>query len=120
MKKWKINYLGFLSLLSLLAILGWTTGDSYLYAYLAFLVFIRYFWVVPDEMFMLNAHKAAFLALMIQFISLVPSMFLFSFFLGARVDTPMAFCLSVGIAIFVFCGYLAFLEWREEREMGND
>ena len=47
----KINYLGMLSLLSLIAILGWKTGNTGLYGFFGFAYYIRYFWIIPDELF---------------------------------------------------------------------
>ncbi len=50
----KINYLGFLSLLTLIAVLGWQTENKGLYGLFGFAYYIRYFWVVPDEFFQFN------------------------------------------------------------------
>ena len=53
----KMNYLGLLSLLSLIAILGWQTGNTGLYGFFGFAYYIRYFWVIPDELFQENVRK---------------------------------------------------------------
>ena len=55
----KINYLGMLSLLSLIAILGWKTGNTGLYGFFGFAYYIRYFWIIPDELFQQNVQKSA-------------------------------------------------------------
>jgi hypothetical protein len=112
----KINYLVFLSLLSLIAILGWTTGNAGLYGFLGFLYYVRYFWVIPDELFQLNVQKSSTLALMTEMISLIPFMFICSTIYNVSAAIPMAFGLSFAVAIFVFTFALIFLEWKEERE----
>lgn len=71
----KLNYLGFLSLLALIAVLGWTTGNTGLYGFLGFAYYFRYFWVIPDELFLLTVQKSATLAFMAEMILLVPFMF---------------------------------------------
>ena len=81
----KINYLGFLSLLALIAILGWCTENTGLYGFLGFAYYIRYFWVIPDEFFRLNVQKAATFAFMSEMISLVPFMFVCTFIYGVGI-----------------------------------
>ena len=72
--KCRINILGFLSLLALIAVLGWQTDNTGLYGFFGFAYYIRYFWVMPDEFFRQNMQKAASCAFMSQMISLVPFM----------------------------------------------
>ena len=54
----KLNKLGFLSLLALLGIMGITTHRPLL-GFFGFAYYIRYFFVTPDEMFLLNVRRAA-------------------------------------------------------------
>ncbi|WP_026895971.1 DUF3796 domain-containing protein [Clostridiisalibacter paucivorans] len=111
----KFNYLGLLSLLSLIGFLGWKTGDISLYGFFGFGYYIRYFFIIPDELFELNVRKAATSAFLCQMISLVLFMFLGYFvYLDARA-IPFAFGLSFATAIFVFSIYLMVLEYRESR-----
>ena len=66
----KINYLGMLSLLSLIAILGWKTGNTGLYGFFGFAYYIRYFWIIPDELFQQNVQKSATFAFFAEMIFL--------------------------------------------------
>lgn len=118
--KRKINYLGFLSLLTLIAILGWTTKNSGLYGFFGFAYYLRYFWVIPDEFFQLNVQKSATLAFMSEMISLVPFMFICYHIYGAAKAIPTAFGLSFAVAIFAFTIAIIVLEARERKGAEND
>lgn len=120
MKHKRINYLGFLSLLALIAVLGWATDNRGLYGFFGFAYFIRYFWVIPDEFFQLNVQKAATFAFMAEMIVLVPLMFAFSALYGSAKAVPAAFAASFAVAIFAFSITLAVLEWNEQRGAAND
>ena len=116
----KINYLGFLSLLALIAILGWCTENTGLYGFLEFAYYIRYFWVIPDEFFRLNVQKAATFAFMSEMISLVPFMFVCSYVYDGTKAVPMSFGLSFAVTIFAFTLALIILEWKERKGADND
>ncbi|MDO5400435.1 MAG: DUF3796 domain-containing protein [Eubacteriales bacterium] len=116
----KINYLGFLSLLSLIAILGWRTGNIGLYGFFGFAAYIRYFWVIPDEFFLLNVQKAATVAVMAEMISLVPFMFICAYIYDGAKAVPMSFGLSFAVTIIVFTVALTVLEWKERKGAEND
>ncbi len=118
--KRKINYLGFLSLLSLIAVLGWWTENTNLYGFFGFAYYLHYFWVIPDECFLLNVQKAATLAFMSEMVSLVPFMFACVFAFGAVEAIPAAFGLSFAVTILVFTSAIIVLEWREQRCAAND
>lgn len=118
--KIKINYLGFLSVLSLIALLGLITNNTGLFVFFGFAYYIRYFRVIPDELFKLNVQKAATVAFMSEMISLVPFMFLFSYIYHSVKAVPMAFGMSFAVSIFAFTGALMVLEWRERRGASND
>lgn len=111
----RINYLGFLSLLSLISILGWKSGNTGLYGFFGFIYFIRYFWVIPDEMFLLNMQKSATIAFMLSMVSLVPFMFSCSVFYNISAAIPMAFALGFAVSTIAFTFALTGLEWRERR-----
>ncbi len=118
--KHRINYLGFLSLLALIAILGWTTENDGLYGFFGFAYYVRYFWVIPDEFFRLNVQKSATFAFMAEMISLVPFMFACSYIYGVTKAVPTAFGLSFAVTIFAFTAALCVLEVKERKGAGND
>ncbi len=118
--KHKINYLGFLSLLALLAVLGFWTENRGFFGFFGFAYYLRYFWVIPDEFFLLNTQKAATFAFMTEMISLVPLMFACFCTYGAVRAVPAAFGLSFAAAILAFTAALIILEWRERRGIAND
>lgn len=118
--KHKVNYLGFLSLLALIAILGWTTDNPGLYGFFGFAYYLRYFWVIPDEFFQMNVQRAATCAFMAEMISLVPLMFVCTYLYGAGEAVRTAFGLSYAVTIFVFTIVLMVLEWREQKGAEND
>jgi hypothetical protein len=53
------NRLGYLSLLALLGFLGIFTQERGYLGFFGFLYYIRYFTVIPDELFLENVRKAA-------------------------------------------------------------
>lgn len=118
--KVKINYLGLLSLLSLIGILGWTTENAGLYGFFGFAYYIRYFRIIPDELFRLNIQKAAAFAFMSEMISLVPFMFICSYIYGSGKAVPTAFGLSFAVTVFAFTAALIILELKEQRGASNN
>lgn len=118
--KRRINYLGFLSLLALIAILGWQTENKGLYGFLGFAYYFRYFGVIPDEFFQLNVQKAATFAFMSEMVLLVPFMFVCTFIYGAAKAVPISFALSFAVTILAFTIALVFHEWRERKGAEND
>lgn len=119
MKK-KINYLGFLSLLALIAILGCVTENKGLFGFFGFAYYLRYFWVVPDEFFKQNVQRAATFAFMMEMVSLVPFMFICTCFFGATKAVPLSFGLSFAVVILAFTVALMVLEWKERAGAEND
>ena len=71
-QKKAVNSLGFLSLLALLGFLGWLTGEKGYFGFFGFAYYIRYFFVLPDELFQLSVRRAATLGFFTQVILLVP------------------------------------------------
>jgi hypothetical protein len=118
--KRRINYLGFLSLLALIAILGWQTENKGLYGFFGFAYYFRYFWVIPDEFFQLNVQKAATFAFMSEMVLLVPFMFVCAFTYGVAKAVPISFALSFSVTILAFTIALIFHEWRERKGAEND
>ena len=115
--KWKFNYLSLLSLLSMIGILGFFTENK---GFFGFLVYVRYFSVVPDEMFQLNVRKAATISFFTEIISLVFFVFLFVMLYQSKRGIPMAFGMSFAVAIILFSICLTVLEWREMKGAEND
>ncbi len=113
--KKRINYLGFLSLLSLIAVLGIRHPGSGLFGFFGFFYYVRYFWVVPDELFLLNVRKSASAAFMAEMVFLVPFMFICAAIYGVPAAVPMAFGLSFCVCILSFTVSLTVWEWRERR-----
>ena len=118
--KYRINYLGFLSLLALIAVLGWATENTGLYGFFGFAYYLRYFWILPDEFFRMHIQKAATLAFMTEMISLVPFMFACCWIYGSVKAVPMAMGLSFAAAIVAFTVALMVLEWKERKGAEND
>ncbi len=111
----KINYLGLLSLLSLIAVLGWKTEETGLYGFLGFLYYARYFWVIPDELFLSNVKKTATLAFFTEMMTLILFMFVCTNFYNASQAIPMSFGLSFAVSIIVFSITLVVYEWKERK-----
>ena len=104
----KFNYLGLLSLLSLVSLLGRITD------------FIRYFWIIPDEFFRQNVQKSATFAFMAEMIAFVPFMFICAYIYDGSKAVATAFALCFAVVIIAFTLSLAFHEWREQRGALND
>lgn len=111
----KINYLGLLLLLSLIAILGWKTGNTGLYGFFGFAYYIRYFWVISDELFQQNVQESAAFSFFTEMIFLVPFMFICSTLYDISSAIPMAFGLSFAVAILTFTVVLVIQEWKEQK-----
>ena len=53
------NRLGFLGFLGLFGLVGFISGNYAYCSFFGFLIYLRYFWVIPDELFLENVQKAA-------------------------------------------------------------
>ena len=120
MRQKSFNYLGLLFLPSFLAIFGFLTENKGFYGFLGFLYYVRYFAVIPDELFWLNVRKAATAAYFMQILLLFPLTVLFFFLESPAKALPLAFALGFGAAIFTFSIRLAILEWQESAGASND
>lgn len=89
-------------------------------SYLGFLYYIRYFTVIPDELFQQNLQKAATTAFLIEVVALVPLLFGCFLFYPLERALPVAFALSFAVAVIVFSILLTVLEWREQEGAKND
>lgn len=106
------NKLGYLSLLALLGMLGFWTDNQGYWGFFGFLYYIRYFFVVPDELFKMNVQKAAtyafftnlaFSAVIVVLKELLKNSAIISVGLG----------LGFALSIFVFTLLLGIYESKE-------
>lgn len=111
----KINYLGFLSLLSLIAILGFQNKNTGLYGFFGFVYFIRYFWIIPDELFLLNVQKSSTIAFMSGMISLIPSMFICALLYNVSAAIPTAFAMCFVVSALAFTISMMIVEYKEQK-----
>ncbi len=110
----KINKLGFLSLLALLGILGFTI-DKPLYGFFGFAYYFRYFFITPDELFQQNVRRAA----SVGFFSglwacglAIAIHYLFPAFMSGN----MALASCYVVSTFCFTIALLVLEIKEQKE----
>ncbi len=110
----KLNPLGFLSLLALLGFMGLMEGHSAMYGFFGFACYLRYFFVTPDEMFMLNLRKAATIGFFcgVSFNGIAVAIHLL---LPALLTNNQALVVCYVTGIFSFTITLLFLEVRETR-----
>lgn len=106
------NKLGYLSLLSLLGLLGILTDNRTYLAFFSFLYYTKYFFVIPDELFMSNVRKAATPAF---FTSLAASAVTIAIkvLLNDTALLPMGIGLNMALSLFVFTIILAHCEVSE-------
>lgn len=108
------NKLAFLGLLGLLGILGIVTDNRYFLCFFAFLVFLRYFFVIPDELFMQNVRRAAtpafFTCIGVQAATLSVTAFTKS---NEQLITGFALSFSVSMMLFIIL--LVIAEFKEQR-----
>jgi len=106
------NKLGYLSLLAILGILGFLTDNKAYLAFFSFLYYIRYFFVIPDELFKTNVQKAATPAFFTGLASSAVTIVLRAL---SGNDALLAVGMGLGMAlsIFVFTVILLVCEIRE-------
>lgn len=112
------NKLGYLSLLALLAALGFLTDNKGYLAFLGFLYYIRYFFVIPDELFVANVHKAATPAFFTGLASSAITIILRELLHNDRI-LPVGTGLGMALSIFVFTVILTGREVRENDGAGS-
>jgi hypothetical protein len=108
------NKLGLLGLLGFLGILGFVTDNRYLLAFFGFLVFFRYFFVIPDELFKQNVQRAAtpafFTGVGVQAITIIVTAFTKDV---PQLVTGLSLSFSISIALFIIL--LVITEFKELR-----
>ena len=111
--KHPFNYLSLAALPALASLLYFPTGERDYLCFLGFLVFLRYLWVNPDELFLLSVREAATGAFLLQFALIWPCLFLFHFLAPQANPMPQALGISWAAGVIFFCLYHSWLEWRE-------
>ncbi len=110
----KVNKLAFLSILTLLGILGMATEHKSLLGFFGFAYYIRYFFVIPDEMFQQNVRRAASIGFFSGVWSTgiaVAIRFLFPAVLASNVALAACYVVSM----FCFTIVLLVLEIKEQQ-----
>jgi hypothetical protein len=108
------NKLGYFGALGFVGILGIITDNRYLLAFFAYFVFLRYFFVIPDELFKLNVQKAAtpafFVGIALQVLTIAVTAFTKDI---TQLVTGLALGFSVSTAVFILI--LVISEFKEYR-----
>ena len=117
--KRKINFLGFLSLVSTVALLGIVTEEKGWYGFLGFLYYLRYFWIIPDESFKEYVKNSASLAFFVQVFSMVLLLTVLGL-LKYENYIQFAFGIAFSFGVFVFTISIVVAEWKETQGISND
>ena len=113
--KHSFNPMGLLALPALAALLYFPTGNRDFIGFMGFFYFIRYFWVNPDELFLLTLRRAATWAFILE-VGLFPLLMLGRYLLAPAANPiPFALGLSFAAALIFFCLYHTWLEVKEMR-----
>lgn len=115
--KHRFNPLGLLALPALAALLYPATEEIDYLAFLGFLVFLHYFWINPDELFLHTLRRAATAAFLLECVTLPLGLILFQFVCPVTAPMPGALGLSFAVSVVFFCLYHSLLEWKEMRGM---
>ncbi|GEA13850.1 hypothetical protein E308F_00900 [Moorella sp. E308F] len=106
------NKLGYLSLLAVLGTLGFLTDNKAYLGFWGFLYYIRYFFVIPDELFKANVQKAATPAFFTGLASSAVTIMLRVLMNNDALPT-LGMGLGMALSIFVFTVILMVCEIRE-------
>ena len=108
------NRLGFLGFLGLFGLSGFLSGN---YAYCSFfgiLIFLRYFWVIPDELFIANVQKAATPAFFVGITVYAITGALTAFFVSTTIFM-IGLVTGFAASLLVFTLILVIREFNESR-----
>ncbi len=108
------NKLGFLGLLGFWGILGIVTDNRGFLAFFAYFVFLRYFFVRPDELFKLYVQRAATAAFFTG-VCVQAATIAITAFTKDTVQLTGGLSLSFAASIIVFILLLVIAEFRESR-----
>lgn len=109
-----LNPLGFLSLFALIGYLGFTTENNAFFSFWSFLYYLKYFTVVPDEMFKANVKTAGSIAFFIGLFS-VKLTIPISYFFYDLIPPIYTFLSGYVVSIFTFTIVLGYLEHKEQQ-----
>ncbi len=110
----KLNYLGFLSLLALLGMMGFTTENRALLGFWGFLYYIRYFFITADELFVQNVKTAASIGFFAG-IAATGLAFALRVLLPSLIAGNTVLATTYVVSVFYFTIALVVLEYREQR-----
>ncbi len=107
------NKLGFLGFLGLLGLLGFFSENKIFFCFFGFLVYFRYFAVIPDELFKENVRKAATPAFFTGVVIYTLTGALTAFSISTTVYVT---CLVLGfvVSFFLFTGIFVYYEMKEK------
>lgn len=112
----RINLLGFISLFALIGILGFITENKGFLGFWGFLYYLRYFTVIPDELFKATIKTAASLAFFVGF-SCVTLAIPISYIFVDLFQPIYAFLIGYVGSVFTFTIVLTYLEYEEQQGM---
>ncbi len=108
------NRLGYLGFLGLLGVLGFITNNKLYFCFFGFLVYLRYFTVIPDELFRANVQKAATPAFFVGVVIYAISVALTAFFVSTTIFV-MGLVFGFVASFLVFSITLVSYESKESR-----
>lgn len=108
------NKLGYMGLMGFMGILGITTENRYLLAFFAYFVFLRYFFVIPDELFTRYVQRASvpafFTGVAIQTLTIAVTAFTQD---KTQLIAGLSLAFSIPVALFIIL--LIRSEFKEMR-----
>lgn len=110
----RINKLGLLSLMALLGVIGLISGRDNLVGFFSFAYYIRYFFVTPDELFVLNVRRATSIGFFSGFAASGIA-FALRVLLPAVIDVGTVLTIYYVVSVACFTIALAVFEAREQR-----
>lgn len=112
----RINLLGFISLFALIGFLGFITENKGFLSFWSFLYYLKYFTVIPDEMFKANVKTAGSIAFFIGLFS-VKLTIPISYFFYDLIQPIYTFLSGYVVSVFTFTIVLGYLEYKEQQGM---
>ncbi len=115
----KLNRLGFLSLFAIIGVLGLVSDNKGLTGFFGYAYYIRYFFVIPDELFITNIRKAASFGFFSGILATGIALILHILFPGLLSNAMiLASCYVVSVFCFTFA--LIVLEIKEMGGIAGD
>lgn len=114
------NKYGIIGFVSILGIWGIYQNEPIFLSFLAFIVFFEYFFIEPDELFIVNMRKAATWGFFTNIVITSLATLVMSVFKISSNALAGGATLGFSIGIAVFCFSTSFLEWKEKRGIKDD